>query len=101
MRARARVCKGILEERESRACKAASFAEYTARSGGGDGSGILRLSVGSSGGSSYLKSSRTASEAVACHLVWQYRGVCNLDVRVVRHNLVEFDAGRVGVVESN
>ena len=39
IRARPRTWRGILEESESRAWRAASFAEYRARSGGGDGSG--------------------------------------------------------------
>lgn len=48
IKVRARTWRGILEESESRAWRAASFAEYGAREGGGDGSGSMRDSSGDS-----------------------------------------------------
>lgn len=103
IRARARICKGILEDRESRACRAASLAEYRARSGGGDGNGAMCSSSGSSIGGSSVSfiSSRTTSDVVVCHLLWQHRGACNLEVWAARHILVELGGGLAGVVESN
>jgi len=53
-RARARVCSGIFLERDNRACRAASLADWRALSGGGEGRGVrvvVVVSAGSEGSS--------------------------------------------------